>query len=254
MKASPSITSKIANGFRFLNARPHLFIPPNVRNALQAVATGGIFSPEDARDVLEWYGEQSDLPQDIADQLTGKEQGRAWLKQLAKKAAPKLTPEKLTKDFQKKIEKAINEPSKKETVYINSVGVGASGRDGWTPVFALYSDSGQVYQRILDWAGGKGEKPPVGYLGETGVVSSLNDATNVRGPAGDGGSGGKYEVTLVGTHYTIFAIQHELDLPSTLSVFNSQGVKVSVAYRIALNKDVIIESNLPLDGLTAILE
>lgn len=68
---------------------------------------------------------------------------------------------------------------------------GDDGDDGWTPEFANVADGSRIVQRIVDWNGGGGTKPATGqYLGSTGFVNAIEDATDIRGgPGADGGAG-----------------------------------------------------------------
>jgi hypothetical protein len=69
-------------------------------------------------------------------------------------------------------------------------GGGADGVNGWSPVPANVVDGERRVQQIADWVGGGGTKPEVGkYVGAAGLVDDIEDATDIRGPAGSGGSG-----------------------------------------------------------------
>lgn len=62
---------------------------------------------------------------------------------------------------------------------------GEDGGDGWTPVIATESFEGGSYLKIIDWVGGTGDKPDtLGYVSSSGVVASINIATNLRGERG----------------------------------------------------------------------
>ena len=78
---------------------------------------------------------------------------------------------------------------------------GDSGANGWTPSIrtevrldprdlpeAERADG--LVLRIIDWTGGSGAKPAVGYLSSTGLVTNINSATNIRGTRGDTGGTG----------------------------------------------------------------
>lgn len=69
-------------------------------------------------------------------------------------------------------------------------GAGDSGDDGWSPLLAVVSDSARRVLQITDWAGGSGTKPSTGYLGPSGIVSLIGQATDIRGAAGADGSQG----------------------------------------------------------------
>lgn len=56
---------------------------------------------------------------------------------------------------------------------------------GWTPVFAAEPYGSGIVQRIVDYTGGGGTKPPAGkYLGAGGLVDDISAATDVRGATG----------------------------------------------------------------------
>lgn len=62
---------------------------------------------------------------------------------------------------------------------------GASGANGWTPSLRTEArGTDEIVLRIIDWAGGSGTKPAVGYLSSTGIVTNISNATNIRGTQG----------------------------------------------------------------------
>ena len=67
---------------------------------------------------------------------------------------------------------------------------GDAGSDGWTPRFAVRSDGERRVLRIVTWTGGTGISPSEGFVGPNGIVASASDAIDIRGPAGEDGSGG----------------------------------------------------------------
>lgn len=82
------------------------------------------------------------------------------------------------------------------TGYIGSAGIvsnvaeavdvrGLQGNAGWAPVLALVADGDRRVHQVIDWTGGAGAKPGVGwYVGVTGLVELIQDAVNVRGATG----------------------------------------------------------------------
>lgn len=55
---------------------------------------------------------------------------------------------------------------------------GIVGDGGWSPVLAIANNSSsQQVVRVLDWTGGSGTKPASGYIGSSGIVVSVDDAT-----------------------------------------------------------------------------
>jgi hypothetical protein len=64
------------------------------------------------------------------------------------------------------------------------------GADGWSPLLAVRNDGSRRVFEVVDWVGGEGPKPTeLGYVGTTGLVPTIGDAVNVRGPIGPAGPG-----------------------------------------------------------------
>jgi lysophospholipase L1-like esterase len=62
---------------------------------------------------------------------------------------------------------------------------------GWTPVISIVADGVRSVQKVVDWTGGQGTKPPVGqYIGANGFVSAIAQAVDVRGQVGQVGPAG----------------------------------------------------------------
>ena len=62
---------------------------------------------------------------------------------------------------------------------------GASGANGWTPsIRTEVRGTDELVLRIIDWTGGSGTKPAVGYLSSAGLVTNISNATNIRGIQG----------------------------------------------------------------------
>ena len=62
---------------------------------------------------------------------------------------------------------------------------GKSGYDGWTPIFAMIADGDRRVQQIIDWTGGQGSKPIIGwFVGPLGPVETIAEATDIRGETG----------------------------------------------------------------------
>ena len=69
---------------------------------------------------------------------------------------------------------------------------GASGANGWTPSLRTeVRGADELVLRIIDWTGGSGTKPSVGYLSSTGIVTNISNATNIRGEQGLRGDKGE---------------------------------------------------------------
>jgi hypothetical protein len=59
------------------------------------------------------------------------------------------------------------------------------GDEGWTPVLGVVADGSRRVQRVVDWFGGAGAKPDTGaYIGPTGYVTDIAEATDYRGAEG----------------------------------------------------------------------
>lgn len=68
---------------------------------------------------------------------------------------------------------------------------GTSGANGWTPsIRTEVRGTDELVLRIIDWTGGSGTKPVVGYLSSTGIVTNISNATNIRGTQGVQGEQG----------------------------------------------------------------
>lgn len=64
---------------------------------------------------------------------------------------------------------------------------GDAGNKGWSPVFAVVTDGARRVLQVDDWVGGEGPKPATGsYVGATGLVGTIGEAVDIRGPAGAG--------------------------------------------------------------------
>ena len=64
------------------------------------------------------------------------------------------------------------------------------GDKGWSPVFAVVTDSARRVLQVADWQGGEGTKPAIGlYVGATGLTAVLASAVDIRGAQGASGAG-----------------------------------------------------------------
>jgi hypothetical protein len=64
---------------------------------------------------------------------------------------------------------------------------GVNGGNGWSPVFAIATDSARRVLQVIDWTGGTGTRPTTGqYVGASGLTSVLSDAIDVRGASSVG--------------------------------------------------------------------
>lgn len=68
---------------------------------------------------------------------------------------------------------------------------GTDGDNGWSPSFAIVTDSDRRVLQVSDWTGGEGTKPATGkYVGATSLVDAIGAAVDIRGPAGADGDDG----------------------------------------------------------------
>lgn len=69
---------------------------------------------------------------------------------------------------------------------------GDNGDDGWSPVIKATVIGLKSALEIIDWVGGTGEKPTqLGYISESGVVSNIDLALDLRGAKGEKGDQGE---------------------------------------------------------------
>jgi hypothetical protein len=108
--------------------------------------------------------------------------------------------------------------------------VGPSGASSWTPVLAVTADGSRRVIEVLDWVGGDGTKPDLGYLGTTGVVPDLIDAVDIRGAAGVGSSYTYSEaISITATHVgqRYFTTTHPItpDNERSLTIYEEGGAQ-----------------------------
>ena len=94
------------------------------------------------------------------------------------------------------------EPTWNDLISLSAIS-GVDGSNGWMPVPAAVVDGARVVIQVADWVGGTGTKPTTGlYIGPTGLVASIGDAIDIRGPQGvDGadGAAGPSNILSIGT-------------------------------------------------------
>lgn len=67
---------------------------------------------------------------------------------------------------------------------------GPAGPRGWSPQIAIANDGARRVMQVVDWQGGQGDQPGLGYVGVAGIVAGIGDAVDVRGPIGITGDKG----------------------------------------------------------------
>ena len=112
---------------------------------------------------------------------------------------------------------------------------GASGANGWTPsIRTEVRGTDELVLRIIDWTGGSGTKPAVGYLSSTGLVTNISNATNIRGTQGIQGVRGEQGLQGVAgedaAQATNIAIQDDLSVIVTYN--NSTTLQSNVPPRL----------------------
>lgn len=50
----------------------------------------------------------------------------------------------------------------------------SDGKSAWTPMLAIEADGTARYLKVVDWSGGTGTKPAVGYVGASGITTKAN--------------------------------------------------------------------------------
>lgn len=86
---------------------------------------------------------------------------------------------------------------------------GPPGNNGWSPLFAVITDGERNVLRLQDWTGGSGAKPTAGlYIGQTGLVSNITQAKDIRGSKGlNGDAGFSPEITLAEQSPTTYILR-----------------------------------------------
>ena len=112
---------------------------------------------------------------------------------------------------------------------------GASGANGWTPsIRTEVRGTDELVLRIIDWTGGSGTKPSVGYLSSTGLVTNISNATNIRGTQGLQGIQGEQGIQGV-------AGEDGQDAAQATNIIIQDDHSVIVTY----NNSTTLQSNVP---------
>lgn len=112
---------------------------------------------------------------------------------------------------------------------------GATGNNGWTPsIRTEVRGTDDIVLRIIDWTGGSGTKPAVGYLSSTGLVTNISNATNIRGTQGLQGIQGIQGIQGV-------AGQDGQDAAQATNIVIQDDHSVIVTY----NNSATLQSNVP---------
>jgi|GEM_PF-5502762 len=116
---------------------------------------------------------------------------------------------------------------------------GPKGDKGWSPRLAIATDGARRVHQVVDWVGGEGTKPATGqYVGAAGLVATIGDAVDVRGPEGDKGDPGEkawspqFAIASDGSRRVLQVsgwTGGEGDAPATGQYVGADGYKVDIA-------------------------
>lgn len=123
------------------------------------------------------------------------------------------------------------------------------GGAGWSPVLSLVADGNRQVFQVVNWVGGSGAPPATGgYIGSSGLVSSINSAVDVRGSPGLPGEGSAFYKHTQSTPSAIWTITHNLNFEPQTQIFSLGGVKVEAFIQnLSLTTTQVIFSN-PFSG------
>lgn len=123
------------------------------------------------------------------------------------------------------------------------------GGAGWSPVLSLVTDGHRRVFQVVNWIGGSGTPPATGgYIGPSGLVSSISSAVDVRGSPGSPGEGSAFYKHTQSPASATWTIIHNLGFEPQTQVFSSGGVKIEAfVQNLSLNTTQIIFSS-PFSG------
>lgn len=123
------------------------------------------------------------------------------------------------------------------------------GGAGWSPVLSLVADGNRRVFQVVNWVGGSGTPPATGgYVGSSGLVSSIASAVDVRGSPGLPGEGSAFYKHSQTNASAIWIIVHNLNFEPQTQVFSSGGVKVEAfVQNLSLTTTQVIFSS-PFSG------
>ena len=101
------------------------------------------------------------------------------------------------------------------------------GGTGWSPVLSLVADGDRRVFQVVNWVGGSGTPPATGgYIGTSGLVSSISSAVDVRGSPGLPGEGSAFYKHSQTTPSAMWTIVHNLNFEPQTQVFSLGGVRI----------------------------
>lgn len=123
------------------------------------------------------------------------------------------------------------------------------GGAGWSPVLSLVTDGNRRVFQVVNWVGGSGTPPATGgYVGSSGLVSSIASAVDVRGSPGLPGEGSAFYKYSQNTPSATWIIVHNLGFEPQTQVFSLGGVRIEAFIQnLSLTTTQIIFSS-PFSG------
>lgn len=123
------------------------------------------------------------------------------------------------------------------------------GGEGWSPVLSLVADGDRRVFQVINWVGGSGVPPATGgYIGSSGLVSSIASAVDARGSPGLPGEGSAFYKHIQPTPSAIWTIVHNLNFEPQTQIFSSGGVKIEAfTQNLSLSTTQVIFSS-PFSG------
>ena len=123
------------------------------------------------------------------------------------------------------------------------------GGAGWSPVLSLVTDGNRRVFQVVNWVGGSGTPPATGgYIGSSGLVSSIASAVDVRGSPGLPGEGSAFYKHIQAELSAMWTIVHNLNFEPQTQIFSSGGVRIEAfVQNLSLNTTQIVFSN-PFSG------
>lgn len=123
------------------------------------------------------------------------------------------------------------------------------GGAGWSPVLSLVADGNRQVFQVINWVGGSGTPPATGgYIGSSGLVSSIASAVDVRGSPGNPGEGSAFYKHTQNTPSATWTIVHNLNFEPQTQVFSLGGVRIEAfTQNLSLTTTQVIFSS-PFSG------
>jgi hypothetical protein len=137
---------------------------------------------------------------------------------------------------------------------------GNDGKSAWTPMLAIEEDGTARYLKVVDWAGGTGTKPALGYFGTDGVgtkakASNLNALKRVTSMSAVTDATGKATFSFAGMMPPAFAKPPQVVVSSlfTNAVAVTARPKVGGTTVTTTGATIIVEQVGIVGGLVSLL-